>query len=118
ERRALHGELLDRRRGHAQRGQRVGGQEQPHQHAEERQGDEGQQRAGVRPAGGDRLDVHATTSNALIQPSSANSDWWAWNMYRPGSWSAKENSRIPRCAWHCMTLSTVRSVGVSVVPWS
>ena len=26
------------------------------------------------------------------------------------------NSRMPRCAWHCMIVSTVRSVGASVVP--
>ena len=52
-------------------------------------------RAAVRPGRSDnrfrtRAIVHAaasTTSNMPIQPSSVNSDWWAWNMYRPVSCS-------------------------------
>ena len=27
---------------------------------------------------------HHATSKKPCQPSSVNSDWWAWNMYRPG----------------------------------
>ena len=34
----------------------------------------------------------------------------------PVSWSLYVNSRIPRWAWHWMTVSIVFSVGVSVVP--
>ena len=62
--------------------------------------------------------VIVATSNALIQPSSGNSLWWAWNMYSPGSKPANEISSMPRCAWHCITVSIVREVGASVVPWS
>ena len=28
--------------------------------------------------------LHQATSKKPCQPSSVNSDWWAWNMYLPG----------------------------------
>ncbi len=37
------------------------------------------------------------TSKNAIQPSSANSDWWAWNMNRPVF--VKSISMIPRWPW-------------------
>ena len=55
----------------------------------------------------------STTSNRPIQPSCANSDWWAWNMYWPSY--GKRSSRMPRCPWHCMIVS-VYSTGSSDVP--
>ena len=51
-----------------------------------------------RPRGGGvgrGLGAHST-SKRPIQPSSANSVLWAWNMYCPGM--RKRNSRMPRCA--------------------
>ena len=51
-----------------------------------------------------RLGAHASsTSKKPLQPSSANSDWWAWNMKRPAWW--KSISMMPRSPWHCMTVS-------------
>ena len=48
--------------------------------------------------------VHqSTTSKNPIQPSSVNSDWWAWNMNRP-VW-AKSISMIPRWPWQSITVS-------------
>ena len=38
--------------------------------------------------------AHATTLKKPIQPSSVNSDWWAWNMNVP-VW-VNSISRIPR----------------------
>src|SRR5215211_7987012 len=43
------------------------------------------------------------TSKKPIQPSSANSDWCAWNMNTPGF--AKSISMTPRCPCTCMTVS-------------
>ena len=43
------------------------------------------------------------TSKKPIQPSSVNSDWWAWNMKRPVF--AKSISMMPRCPWQSMTVS-------------
>ena len=56
---------------------------------------------------------HHDTSKNPCQPSSVNSDWWAWNMNRPVR--GKRSSRIPRWPWHCMTVS-VSSTGSSDVP--
>jgi hypothetical protein len=58
------------------------------------------------PAAGElvRRRVHqSTTSKNPIQPSSVNSDWWAWNMNRP-AW-AKSISMIPRWPWQSITVS-------------
>ena len=57
--------------------------------------------------------LHQLTSKKPCQPSSVNSDWWAWNMNLPG-W-AKRHSRIPRWPWHSITVS-VNSDGVFDVP--
>ena len=68
------------------------------------------------PAGGAHIGAclhQLTTSNRPIQPSCANSDWWAWNMYWPSY--GKRSSRMPRCPWHCMIVS-VYSTGSSEVP--
>ena len=55
----------------------------------------------------------STTSKKPIQPRSANSLTWAWNMYLPVY--GKRSSRMPRspCPW--MTVS-VKSRGSSFVP--
>ena len=67
--RRLDRQLLDRRRGAGQLAQRLAEQ----QEADHRHQQPGRQRQRQpRP--------HHTTSKWLIQPSSANSDWWAWNM--------------------------------------
>ena len=47
------------------------------------------------------------------QPSSVNSDWWAWNMNEPSR--LKQSSTMPRCPWQSITVS-VNSAGVSEVP--
>ena len=65
-----------------------------------------------RVAGGGRFH-YSTTSKKPCQPSSVNSDWWAWNMNRPVR--GKRSSRTPRWPWHCMTVS-VSSTGCSDVP--
>ncbi len=49
-----------------------------------------------------RLHQSATLKKP-IQPSSANSDWCAWNMKRPVF--ANSSSITPRWPWHCMTVS-------------
>ena len=57
---------------------------------DEQQRDDGEQPAG-QAAGRAGLDVggrvagfhQSVTSKNPIQPSSVNSDWWAWNMYLP-----------------------------------
>ena len=54
-----------------------------------------------------------STSKNPIQPSSANSVLWAWNMNGPAC--GKRSSQIPRCAWPWTTVS-VNSVGSSLVP--
>ena len=53
------------------------------------------------------------TSKKPCQPSSVNSDWWAWNMNFPGF--GKRHSRIPRCPWQNITVS-VYSDGSREVP--
>ncbi len=58
-------------------------------------------------------ETHSTTSKKPIQPSSANSDLWAWNMYLPGNGNL--TSRIPRCPCICEIVS-VNSVGSKRVP--
>ncbi len=99
---ALEGNLLDRRRPGIEDLQPAAC-DQPDRRRSERQQrhDEPQhvgQRAArpcvaCRPLGHHRVgtddlvhDVTSRTSNMPIQPSSANSDWCAWNMYSPGSW--------------------------------
>ena len=57
--------------------------------------------------------LHHVTSKKPIQPSSANSDTCAWNMYLPSY--GKRSSRIPRWPWPWITVS-VSSVGSSDVP--
>ena len=47
--------------------------------------------------------IYSSTSKKPIQPSSANSDWCAWNMKRPGF--GNSSSRIPRCPWQSITVS-------------
>ena len=53
------------------------------------------------------------TSKKPIQPSSANSDWCAWNMNVPVLW--KSISMIPRSPWHCMTVSVYSKWSVEPV---
>ena len=61
-----------------------------------------------------RLGVHqSSTSKKPIQPSSANSVLWAWNMYLPGY--GNFSSRIPRCPCTWLIVS-VYSAGTSDVP--
>ena len=63
--------------------------------------------------GGGAARLHQLTSKKPCQPSSVNSDWWAWNMKRPAV--GKRHSRIPRWPWHSITVS-VSSDGFSDVP--
>ena len=63
--------------------------------------------------GGGAARLHQVTSKNPCQPSSVNSDWWAWNMKRPAV--GKRHSRIPRWPWHSITVS-VSSDGFSAVP--
>ena len=59
--------------------------------------------------GGGGAGLHqGETSKKPIQPSSVNSDWWAWNMYLPAF--GKRISRIPRWPWQSITVS-VNSLG-------
>ena len=60
-----------------------------------------------------RFHDQSPTSKKPIQPSSANSVLWAWNMNGPGL--GKRSSQIPRWAWPWITVS-VNSVGSSRVP--
>ena len=55
----------------------------------------------------------STTSKKPIQPKSANSLTWAWNMYLPVN--GKRSSQMPRSPWPWMTVS-VKSRGSSLVP--
>ena len=103
--RALHRQLLDRHAVALEAG-RVEGDEQPDRRAEDQQRHEAQQP-------GTALAHQATTSKKPIQPSSANSDTWAWNMYLPSY--GKRSSRIPRSPWPWITVS-VKSRGSSRVP--
>ena len=96
--RAEHREQRDRQRDQRQRHQ----PQQP----------DGTPRDPARPAGG-AARLHQPTSKKPCQPSSVNSDWWAWNMKRPAV--GKRHSRIPRWPWHSITVS-VSSEGVSAVP--
>ena len=76
EHRALDGELLDRRR--ADRRRPRSGSASSRKTADEH-GDQ-QRPAGSAQASARLMPSTLATSNMLIQPSSANSDWWAWNM--------------------------------------
>ena len=58
---------------------------------------------GRRRAGSPWSRQSSTTSKKPIQPSSANSDWCAWNMNRPAL--CQSISMIPRSPWHCTTVS-------------
>ena len=66
---------------------------------------------------GDRAGLHgrlySSTSKKPIQPSSANSDWCAWNMNRPVL--AKSISMIPRWPWQSMTVSVYSKVSLDPV---
>ena len=63
---------------------------------------------------GDRARLHqSTTLKKPIQPSSANSDWCAWNMNRPVL--AKSISMIPRWPWQSMTVSVYSNWSVEPV---
>ena len=85
---------------------------------------EGLERAGGEHPGGDaahalggpvldpRCRAHVT-SKKPCQPSSVNSDWCAWNMYRPGC--GNRHSRMPRWPWQSITVS-VCSDGCEPVP--
>ena len=50
-----------------------------------------------------------------IQPSSVNSDWWAWNMNVP-AW-ANRTSSTPRWPWHCITVSVYSQCSPVPVGW-
>ena len=62
---------------------------------------------------GDGRGFHQVTSKKPIQPNSANSLTWAWNMYLPVY--GKRSSRMPRSPWPWITVS-VKSRGSSRVP--
>ncbi len=80
----------------------------------EREHDErGEAREPGRTAPGDGGGFHQLTSKKPIQPSSANSLTWAWNMYLPVY--GKRSSRMPRSPWPWITVS-VKSRGSSRVP--
>ena len=96
---ALEGELLDRRRARLERPKPIAG-EQPRgckQECHKRNGEpehalEGEAAGSFKCPRGLQIaachlvhDATSTTSNIPIQPSSVNSDWWAWNMYWPTS---------------------------------
>ncbi len=84
ERHALEGQHLDRRRAAAQRGRGI---EADDHHEQRGKRHERQQRDGPAQGGGALDDAHRQASFASkkpIQPSSANSLWWAWNMNCPG----------------------------------
>ncbi len=61
------------------------------------------------------LHQSSTTSKKPIQPSSANSDWCAWNMCSPvpANWI----SSTPRWPWHCMTVSVYSQCSPVPVGW-
>ena len=91
--RALEGQRFDRgRRG--QRQPTAGAQEQKDHATQRDQRQEQQDQAGGAQADGffrvrDRVFCHGmprykVTSKCPVQPSSANSVLWAWNIYRPG----------------------------------
>ena len=115
---ALHRQLLDRRalavgqpRAVKERERRERECDQGERHGAQ---DPGRHPAGAPPGAHIGARLHqATTSNRPIQPSCANSDWCAWNMYWPSY--GKRSSRMPRCPWHCMIVS-VYSTGSSDVP--
>src|SRR6185436_2932616 len=109
-------QLLDRRSavmaeaGPARRGEDADHDGDQQQREDAEQPD--RQRYTARPGGAPSLHQSLTSKNPC-QPSSVNSDWWAWNMYRPGC--AKRHSRIPRWPWQSITVS-VSSLGVFDVP--
>ena len=118
--RALDGELLGRRAaalaeaGAAERGERAHGGDDQQQRDEPEHPGRDAARRGARPSR-DVAGFHgySETSKKPSQPSSVNSDWWAWNMYLPGF--GKRISRIPRWPWQSMTVS-VSSLGDFDVP--
>ena len=63
----------------------------------------------------ERLHHPSTTSKKPIQPSSANSDWCAWNMCSPvpANWI----SSTPRWPWHCITVSVYSQLSPVPVGW-
>ena len=61
----------------------------------------------------DGLRGHYSTSKKPIQPSSANSLWWAWNMKRPVF--ANSISRMPRSPWQSITVSVYSKWSVEPV---
>ena len=63
--------------------------------------------AGVRPA------LRSPASKKPIQPSSVNSDWWAWNMNLPGLWNSI--SMMQRSPWHNITVSVYSNWSVDPV---
>src|SRR6185503_1805860 len=107
--RALNCDVLDRDPV-ALEPRRVERDEHADQRAEQHQR---QQRGEPRGRSADGSGLHHTTSKKPIQPNSANSETWAWNMYLPSY--GKRSSRIPRCPCPWMTVS-VSSVGSSDVP--
>src|SRR5829696_8389726 len=113
----LHGELFDGRTAALVEPGRAQDDECPEGGGNERERDKGEQphrylrEAGA--PGGSSARVHYLTAKKPIQPSSANSDLWAWNMTWPGY--RKRSSQTPRCPWPWMTVS-VSSVGRSDVP--
>ena len=54
-----------------------------------------------------------STSKKPIQPSSVNSDWWAWNMNLPGLW--KSISITHRSPWQSITVSVYSNWSVEPV---
>ena len=105
--RLLDREFLDRRPRAV--GQRVVADDRDR---DEHDGDQREDAAGERPEW-NAPPGHSCTSKKPIQPRSANSVLWAWNMNSPGY--GNFSSRMPRWPWPWMTVS-VNSVGVSEVP--
>ena len=91
---ALHRQRLDRRSAivwHSRPRSDNDGQRQQQQ-TDRHDGVEPGNAPGGGTGSGNRFAAHAPPpscrSNMLIQPSSANSETCAWNMYSPGSWSS------------------------------
>ena len=85
--------------------------------ASSRTGTTAQRRQLTRPRSGvAECGLHqSTTSKKPIQPSSANSDWCAWNM--KAARVANSISSTPRWPWHCITVSVYSQWSPVPVGW-
>ncbi len=110
----LHHQLLRRRPAALAQARAVEQRERRHRRHDQQQRHEPERpRRHARERERGRATLHHETSKKPCQPSSVNSDWWAWNMNLPGC--RKRHSRIPRWPWQSITVS-VSSDGVFDVP--